>query len=188
MSKLFSSSIISTPPGATIWEQLNFRDISVKTFAKDMGISTEQAEKLICGSIPLTPNMAMRLETVLGIPASFWNQLETTYRKKKRIQDQLEQDQEKPVSIFDVAKYILEQTGGVNSIKLQRLCYYSQAWSLACDHVPLFSEDFHQRRRAGSPNFFKLGRNARLSGVFFGENYIASCQKLCYNIFGEETG
>ena len=27
-------------------------------------------------------------------------------------------------------------------MKLQKLCYYAQAWSLAWDGVPLFNEDF----------------------------------------------
>jgi len=45
-------------------------------------------------------------------------------------------------TIFDVAKYILEQKGAMTTMKLQKLCYYSQAWSLAWDEVPLFEEDF----------------------------------------------
>ncbi len=45
-------------------------------------------------------------------------------------------------SIIDVAKYILEKRGTMSTMKLQKLCYYSQAWTLAWDEVPLFSEDF----------------------------------------------
>ncbi len=45
-------------------------------------------------------------------------------------------------SVFDVAKYILEQKGDMTTMKLQKLCYYSQAWTLAWDDVPLFDEDF----------------------------------------------
>jgi len=46
-------------------------------------------------------------------------------------------------SIFDVAKYILEKQGEVSTWKLQKLCYYSQAWALAwSDGQPLFNEDF----------------------------------------------
>lgn len=44
--------------------------------------------------------------------------------------------------IFDAAKYILEKHGEMTTMKLQKLCYYSQAWSLVWDGVPLFSEDF----------------------------------------------
>ena len=45
-------------------------------------------------------------------------------------------------SIADTAKYILETAGSMTAMKLQKLCYYAQAWSLAWDNEPLFSEDF----------------------------------------------
>lgn len=45
--------------------------------------------------------------------------------------------------VFDVAKYILEKQGRMSTMKLQKLCYYSQAWALVWnDGVPLFQEDF----------------------------------------------
>lgn len=45
-------------------------------------------------------------------------------------------------TIFDVAKYILHQTGRISTWKLQKLCYYSQAWTLAWSGKPLFNENF----------------------------------------------
>lgn len=45
-------------------------------------------------------------------------------------------------NIFNVAKYILERQGQISTWKLQKLCYYSQAWSLAWTENPLFNEDF----------------------------------------------
>jgi len=44
------------------------------------------------------------------------------------------------VSVFDVAKYILQQKGEMTAMKLQKLVYYSQAWSLVWDEKPLFPE------------------------------------------------
>lgn len=46
-------------------------------------------------------------------------------------------------NVFDVAKYILEKTGSLSTMKLQKLCYYCQAWSLVWDDEPLFDEEFH---------------------------------------------
>lgn len=40
----------------------------------------------------------------------------------------------------DVAHYILEQAGEMTAMKLQKLVYYSQAWSLVWDDQPLFPE------------------------------------------------
>lgn len=41
-------------------------------------------------------------------------------------------------SILDVADYILKELGPLPAMKLQKLVYYSQAWSLVWDDKPLF--------------------------------------------------
>jgi len=77
-----SSSYIATPPGATIREQLGDRGMSQKEFAARMDMSEKHISKLINGEVQLTPDVAVRLETVLGVPAKFWNNLESIYREK----------------------------------------------------------------------------------------------------------
>lgn len=49
-------------------------------------------------------------------------------------------------NVFDTAKYILHQKGTMSTWKLQKLCYYSQAWSIAWTEEPLFDEDFEAWR------------------------------------------
>ena len=44
-------------------------------------------------------------------------------------------------SVFDVAAYILERRGRMTAMKLQKLVYYSQAWSLVWDGRPLFDDE-----------------------------------------------
>ncbi len=46
------------------------------------------------------------------------------------------------ITFQDVAKYILEKTGEISAMKLQKLMYYSQAWSLVWDEACLFDDDF----------------------------------------------
>ncbi|MBQ6240537.1 MAG: HigA family addiction module antidote protein [Firmicutes bacterium] len=77
-----SRSYIATPPGATIKEQLNDRGMSQKEFAARMDMSEKHISKLINGEVQLTPETAVRLEMVLGVPAKFWNNLEAIYREK----------------------------------------------------------------------------------------------------------
>lgn len=77
-----SRSYIATPPGATIKEQLNDREMSQKEFAARMDMSEKHISKLINGEVKLTPEVAVRLEMVLGVPAKFWNNLEAVYREK----------------------------------------------------------------------------------------------------------
>lgn len=40
----------------------------------------------------------------------------------------------------DVAAYILRRKGPMSAMKLQKLAYYAQAWSLVWDEQPLFEE------------------------------------------------
>jgi uncharacterized phage-associated protein len=41
-------------------------------------------------------------------------------------------------TVHDVAAYILSKQGRMTAMKLQKLLYYSQAWSLVWDEKPLF--------------------------------------------------
>ena len=50
-------------------------------------------------------------------------------------------DPEPPrIQVFDVAAYILKRMKSITTMKLQKLVYYSQAWSLVWDEKPLFEE------------------------------------------------
>lgn len=77
-----SRSIVATPPGATIKEQLVDRDMSQKELAFRMDLSEKHISRLINGEVQLTPEVAVRLEMVLGVPANFWSNLEVIYREK----------------------------------------------------------------------------------------------------------
>ena len=56
--------------------------MSQKEFAARMDMSEKHISKLINGEVQLTPETAIRLEMVLGVPAKFWNNLEAIYREK----------------------------------------------------------------------------------------------------------
>ena len=43
-------------------------------------------------------------------------------------------------TVHDVAAYILKKRGAMSAMKLQKLVYYSQAWSVVWDERPLFPE------------------------------------------------
>ena len=84
-----SRQTIATPPGTTIREQLENRGMTQKEFAVRMVMSEKHISQLINGEVHLTPNVALRLESVLGISASFWNNLEARYREKlERIEEE----------------------------------------------------------------------------------------------------
>lgn len=77
-----SRTYIATPPGATIKERLEDRGMSQKEFAARMGMSEKHISQLINGNVQLTNDTALKLEMVLGLPARFWNNLESIFREK----------------------------------------------------------------------------------------------------------
>jgi len=45
------------------------------------------------------------------------------------------------VSVHDLAAFILKARGDMSTMKLQKLVYYCQAWSLVWDEKPIFAEE-----------------------------------------------
>ena len=60
-------------------------------------------------------------------------------------------------TVLDVARYILDHVGETSAWKLQKLCYYAQAWSIAWTEKPLFAEEFEAWRNGPvCPVLFRL--------------------------------
>lgn len=90
-----SRSYIAVPPGATIKEQIEDRGMTQKEFASRMDLSEKHVSRLINGEVQLTPDVAVRLEMVLGLPARFWNALEANYREtlqKVHTENEMDED------------------------------------------------------------------------------------------------
>ena len=49
-------------------------------------------------------------------------------------------------NVYDVAAHILEKSGPMTAMKLQKLVYYSQAWSIVWDDEALFNEEIEAWR------------------------------------------
>lgn len=97
-----SKSYVAIPPGVTIKEQLEDRGMSSKEFAARMGLSKKHVSELINGKTQLTQEVALKLSSVLGIPASFWNNLERIYRE----QETLVKDEKKMDNEIEIAKLL----------------------------------------------------------------------------------
>ncbi|MBC8490411.1 MAG: helix-turn-helix domain-containing protein [Bacteroidetes bacterium] len=69
------------PPGDTLLEILESKDMMQTEFAKRVGITTKTVNEIIKGKAPITPENALKFERVTGIPASFWNNYERIYRE-----------------------------------------------------------------------------------------------------------
>jgi len=45
-------------------------------------------------------------------------------------------------AVYNVAEYVLSKFESLTTMKLQKLVYYCQSWSLVWDELPLFNEEF----------------------------------------------
>lgn len=118
-----SKTVIATPPGATIKEQLIDRGMSQKEFAVRMDMSEKHISRLINGEVQLTSDVAMRLEMVLGLPAHFWSNLENIYREKlvkAQAENEMDADLEtiKKVPYNEMAKngWVQETRNGIERV------------------------------------------------------------------------
>lgn len=68
------------PPGETILEELEARGMSQAELAQRTGRTVQNISKIVSGKSPVSAELSLRLERVLGISASTWSNLETLYR------------------------------------------------------------------------------------------------------------
>lgn len=68
------------PPGESIKDELTDHHWTVAQFAYHMSMSIKNARLLLEGELPLTIQIAERLERALGFSVDHWMQLERDYR------------------------------------------------------------------------------------------------------------
>ncbi|MEU0940983.1 ImmA/IrrE family metallo-endopeptidase [Embleya sp. NPDC005971] len=85
------------PPGETLKEALEERGITQVDLARRTGLSTKHINQIVQGSAALSPETALLLERVTGLPATVWNALEAAWRtqlareeERERLKDQVD--------------------------------------------------------------------------------------------------
>jgi HTH-type transcriptional regulator/antitoxin HigA len=83
-----------SPPGDTIADALEERGMTQIEFAERTGFSKKHVNGLIEGSVAITAETALKLESLLGSTASFWLGRELEYQedlaRKKRLEEAAE--------------------------------------------------------------------------------------------------
>jgi addiction module HigA family antidote len=80
-----------SPPGDTLREILHDRSLTQAELSERMGRPKKTINEIIKGKAAITPETALQLELVLGIPASFWNTREQEYRTYLAVVEQAKQ-------------------------------------------------------------------------------------------------
>jgi HTH-type transcriptional regulator/antitoxin HigA len=68
-------------PGETLKETLESLGMTQAELAQRTGRPKKTINEIVRGKAAITPEMAIQLDRVLRIPASFWNNLERNYQE-----------------------------------------------------------------------------------------------------------
>ena len=69
------------PPGETLAEVLDERDMTQTELAERTGLSIKHINRIVKGRAPITPDTALLLERATGLTARVWSNLETAFRE-----------------------------------------------------------------------------------------------------------
>lgn len=74
---------VAVPPGETLREALDDLHMSQVELASRIGASAKHVNQIIKGLVPISADIAQRLDSVTGIPARLWTRLESDYQTSK---------------------------------------------------------------------------------------------------------
>lgn len=116
-----------------IEKEIERRELSQRAAAQIMGLTQADVSHIVRGTLRgYSLERLIRCARALGVAVSLLAQ-EGGEAAPVVV--------EKPAaSVHDVAAYILQQCGRMTAMKLQKLVYYCQAWSLVWQQRPLFGE------------------------------------------------
>jgi HTH-type transcriptional regulator / antitoxin HigA len=83
MMKISCQPKYAIPPGETLRETLEAIGMTQAELADRMDRPKKTINEIIAGRASITAKTALQLERVLGISASFWNNLERNYQETK---------------------------------------------------------------------------------------------------------
>jgi len=80
MTEQSYTSDLAIPPGEYLEEVLDDLELSQAELARRMGRPPQAINEIIKGEKAITSDTAIQLEQVVGVPAEFWNNLESEFR------------------------------------------------------------------------------------------------------------
>lgn len=73
-------SDLAIAPGETLSQEMESRALSQRELARRMGRPVQAINEIVLGKKQITAETALQLESVLGVPAEFWMNLEVNYQ------------------------------------------------------------------------------------------------------------
>ena len=72
----------AVPPGETLRDTIQAMGMSQADLSRRTGLSAKHINQIVQGTAPISPDTALALERVVGVPARFWNALEGNYQAR----------------------------------------------------------------------------------------------------------
>ena len=121
------------PPGETLRETLDAIGMTQAELAERTGRPKKTINEIIKGLTAIKPETALQFERVLGVPASFWNKLESDYqealarlRDEAQLQEQIAWVETFPIRDLVNKKWIPKKDSSIEYLKVL-LCFFGIA-------------------------------------------------------------
>ncbi len=117
MTEQIYMSDLAIPPGEYLEEVLEEMDITQAELTRRMGRPPQAINEILKGEKAITPETALQLEQVVGVPAYFWSNLESEYRlvMAKEADEKKAEDEREAASAYPYAE--IEKLGLVEKTK-----------------------------------------------------------------------
>ncbi len=113
-----------SPPGETLHELLEEQGMSQAQLAERTGRPKKTINEIVRGKAAITPETALQLERVLGVPANFWNNREANYREhlarkeeQRRLSKRIGWLKELPLTFMLKKGWIKKRTNKVEQLR-----------------------------------------------------------------------
>ncbi|MBF0523283.1 MAG: helix-turn-helix domain-containing protein [Candidatus Omnitrophica bacterium] len=114
----------AVPPGETLLEVLEHKGMTQADLVERSGRPVKTINEIVQGKAAITPETALQLERVLGVPASFWNNLEKNYRQalarlaeEKALEAELSWLKKLPIKALEKSGWIPKCNNPVEQLK-----------------------------------------------------------------------
>lgn len=114
----------AVPPGETLLEVIESLGISQSDLAERADRPKKTINEIVRGKAAITPETALQFERVLGVPASFWTNLEQQYRtaiarieERTRLQEYVEWVRDFPVADMAGRKWLRMRDNKVEQLQ-----------------------------------------------------------------------
>lgn len=114
----------AVPPGDTLRETLDFLGMTQAELAERSGRPKKTINEIISGKAAITAETALQFERVLGVPASFWSNLERNYqetlarlKEEMRLEPQMEWLKKFPTAALTKFGWLAKENSPVKKLK-----------------------------------------------------------------------